>query len=623
MKRLLPLSFLLLGSLWSLAQCEAGEVEIQMNLYTDPWGYEVYWEIVPSGEACGVATIEWGGNIDDVGCDGGGQQDAGGNGYPNNSVIELEPFCLTEGEMYDLIFVDDWGDGGLTFEIFEDGALAHLYVGGGSGSLWTFEAGNPGLPENDSPCFATPIDVDADPVVFSNENAIAQIGEVAPGGGSCWIYGVWCEGSPTNSIWASFVAPDAGTYRVNLCHEETTADTQVAVYSFDDCADQASYGLISANDDAGCGVGNYWSSICYVTCLEPGTEYLVQMDGWNGSIGDFALTVETWEGDVQLFAGVNNIPCALNKGEDGTGFIMPSIVGWGSNFTAEWTGPDGFESTDNFIFNLEPGTYVGEFTSPCGDDVITEEWEILNPAPFDVSFDVSQPECPMSGNGTISMDIGGATPPYTTFWTGPDDFQSDQQALTDLGEGLFTVFVTDNNGCQFEQNINIEAINDFSFSIGSDTTLCLNDDLLLYGPPGYIYQWQDGSINQFFEVDAGDLGTGIFSFILNAQTLDGCEFTDALILTIDDCITGVDELVFERATIYPNPTTGQLWLQGLPAIENGNLEVFDSTGKMVHSITINTTQESIIELNLDVEAGLYTVRLSDGQGSASTQIIVH
>ena len=100
------------------AQCDAGEVEITMNIYTDDWGYETYWEITESGAGCGVDPIIVGGNDLEVGCTGGGDQDAtGGNGYNNNTVIAIDPFCLTEGSFYDLHFVDDWGDGGLIFEI--------------------------------------------------------------------------------------------------------------------------------------------------------------------------------------------------------------------------------------------------------------------------------------------------------------------------------------------------------------------------------------------------------------------------------------------------------------------------------------------------------------------------
>ena len=155
--------FAMTSTLNVFSQCEEGEIEVMINLYTDAWGYELYWELLPSGQACGDNPILFGGNSIDVGCDGVGQQDAqGGNGYDSNTVISLDPICLVEGEFYDLIFVDDWNDGGLTFEIFEDGAFTHAFTGAGSPSIFTFEVGNVGLADHDSPCDAAPIDIDGD-----------------------------------------------------------------------------------------------------------------------------------------------------------------------------------------------------------------------------------------------------------------------------------------------------------------------------------------------------------------------------------------------------------------------------------------------------------------------------
>jgi len=109
------------------AQCIAGEVEVFIDVTTDTWGYENYWELVPTGQACGGVTIFTGGNTA-VGCAGGGAQvatPAGPGAYPNTTTI-TEPqtptgFCLTIGNTYDIITVDDWGDGGTTYESLGQG----------------------------------------------------------------------------------------------------------------------------------------------------------------------------------------------------------------------------------------------------------------------------------------------------------------------------------------------------------------------------------------------------------------------------------------------------------------------------------------------------------------------
>ena len=103
------------------SQCPTGQVELKLNVETDEYGYEMYWEIVPSGNNCGVGTIAAGGNTN-VGCNGGGLKAvATGSGYGNNTIINEGPWCVTENASFDFKYVDDWGDGGGEFEILING----------------------------------------------------------------------------------------------------------------------------------------------------------------------------------------------------------------------------------------------------------------------------------------------------------------------------------------------------------------------------------------------------------------------------------------------------------------------------------------------------------------------
>ncbi|HIN39893.1 MAG TPA: T9SS type A sorting domain-containing protein, partial [Flavobacteriales bacterium] len=52
-----------------------------------------------------------------VGCSGGGLQNQTPGGYANQTTINEGPWCLTDGNTYDIISIDDWGDGGIDFEV--------------------------------------------------------------------------------------------------------------------------------------------------------------------------------------------------------------------------------------------------------------------------------------------------------------------------------------------------------------------------------------------------------------------------------------------------------------------------------------------------------------------------
>ena len=136
---------LIAGISLSNAQCPGGQVEVTMDVNTDAWAYEIYWEIVPTGNACGVGTIASGGSTV-VGCAGGAAQVQNtGAGYQNNNSTYNEgPWCLIDGACYDIIFVDDWGDGGGDFDVFVNGFNIGNFVSGSTGNATlTFCAAEP------------------------------------------------------------------------------------------------------------------------------------------------------------------------------------------------------------------------------------------------------------------------------------------------------------------------------------------------------------------------------------------------------------------------------------------------------------------------------------------------
>ncbi len=149
----------------SKAQCPAGQTNIQIDVKTDTYGYECYWQLVPSGNACGVGTIFAGGNTTQVGCNGGGGQDATtAYGYGDNTTKSEGPWCLDSAKNFDIKYVDDWGDGGATFTVFVDGYPMYIFKGSGTGNTFTFTTTPPytydaGATSITNPIYVNPGDV--------------------------------------------------------------------------------------------------------------------------------------------------------------------------------------------------------------------------------------------------------------------------------------------------------------------------------------------------------------------------------------------------------------------------------------------------------------------------------
>ena len=173
MKKVLTLLSTLIFGFQLQAQCPAGELEVFVDVITDDYGYELYWELVPAGNACGVGTIFAGGNTA-VGCNGGAVQAQTPGGYANNVTVTEGPFCLPSGQDYHIHFIDDWGDGGIGFEVSVGGFPIYQFQGTGTDEVYTFSVLEP--PELDAAMISieTPLYSDLGNIII--EGSIKNLG---------------------------------------------------------------------------------------------------------------------------------------------------------------------------------------------------------------------------------------------------------------------------------------------------------------------------------------------------------------------------------------------------------------------------------------------------------------
>lgn len=141
------------------AQCPAGQVEVNVDVVTDNFGYEAYWQLLPSGNNCGNGQVFTGGNMT-IGCNGGGVQAQNMTGYGNNTTISEGPWCLTDGSNYDIYSVDDWGDGGNRFEVFIEGYKIYDFTAETTDEAFTFTASAPPAIDGTMKTIAVPVYVD-------------------------------------------------------------------------------------------------------------------------------------------------------------------------------------------------------------------------------------------------------------------------------------------------------------------------------------------------------------------------------------------------------------------------------------------------------------------------------
>jgi hypothetical protein len=152
-------------------------------------------------------------------------------------------------------------------------------------------------PPNDDACAAAPLELDV-PFDYSIYCATPQPAEVSPGAGSgafdgCRSDDGWCsfESEIQNSVWFTFTAPDNGAVSIRV-GEHDHVNGQLAVWQTTFCDDFNSYTAVAANDDNGdTGVWGTDPALEDLSGLTPGSEYYIQLDGFDGWPGTGTITV--------------------------------------------------------------------------------------------------------------------------------------------------------------------------------------------------------------------------------------------------------------------------------------------------------------------------------------------
>lgn len=109
-----------------------------------------------------------------------------------------------------------------------------------------------------------------------------------------------------------------------------------------------------------------------------------------------------------------------------------------------------------------------------------------------------------TGPGSITITTSGGTAPYTYHWSGPNNFSSSQEDLTNLQEGTYTLTTTDAKGCSLSRSWTIQSVCASTCSLDdvaivNPVTSCggSNGSIMITAITGgsgtYAYTWYDAS----------------------------------------------------------------------------------------------------------------------------------
>ncbi|TVR81554.1 MAG: PKD domain-containing protein [Chitinophagaceae bacterium] len=147
--------------------------------------------------------------------------------------------------------------------------------------------------------------------------------------------------------------------------------------------------------------------------------------------------------DLELTIDTHDIRCF---GED-NGAIYAFAGGGTAPYSYLWnTG-----STDSTILSLTPGYYDLAVVDDNGCTINADSIPIVEPAPIESIYAVTNESCPDAKDGYITTFAFGGNAPYQFNW---DNGQNGTD-LFNLSGGIYELTITDNNGCVHVENINV------------------------------------------------------------------------------------------------------------------------------------------------------------------------
>ena len=199
----------------------------------------------------------------------------------------------------------------------------------------------------------------------------------------------------------------------------------------------------------------------------------------NGCTATQTITITQPGAIIPNASVVANVSC--NSGTDASLTASPS--GGSSPYTYNWSNGQ----TTQTATGLVAGSYTVTITDATGC-TNTQVISVSQPAAINVTAS-STPSACTSNSGTATASSSGGTGPYTYSWS---DGQTASTA-TGLASGIYTVVVTDANGCSQTQTITVLNFTANATVTASSTIIITGNSSQLTATGGGTYLWTPAS----------------------------------------------------------------------------------------------------------------------------------
>lgn len=186
------------------------------------------------------------------------------------------------------------------------------------------------------------------------------------------------------------------------------------------------------------------------------------------------------------------------------------------------------------------------------------------------------------------------------------------------------VVIASSNGCSDADTVTVNVNNPQPY-LGSDTTICHNEMITLNPGAFTAYNWSTAETTASIDVDSSGVGFGAKTVWVVVEDNIGCQGSDTIVITFDDCTGFEDFSESIQFKVYPNPTNSFITLESehIP-YQSMNLALLSSEGKLIETQQVQITNQRMNHsMNLSqLPKGLYLIQLYNEHFSKTIRIMV-
>ncbi len=292
-------------------------------------------------------------------------------------------------------------------------------------------------------------------------------------------------------------------------------------------------------------------------------QYFVAVQNAAAGCGTSTDTINVGVTIIDFTTNSQDISCyGLNDGQIS---IIPT--GGTPQYHYQWN-PSNIDSST--VTNLGEGNYYATITDANGCHAYVIKIPIIEPDSLFLLADATtNPMCNGGNDGTIDVSYSGGTPPYNYLW----NTSATNASLSDLTAGIYSLTLTDDNGCTSQTNFVLT--DPTAIMVSGDTGVDENyygyvNLNISNGTPPYSFVWSNGETTQ----NVSQLYSG--EYTVTVTDFNGCSVVDTFIIEIPLIIPTI---------ITPNGDDyNDSWdIINIEAYNNVHIEIYNRWGNIIYT----------------------------------------